>query len=260
MINTIKQTLKRIPFLSDIARRLYLKIKTPINSTTYWIEKISNKSDFNVVQIGSNDGKTGDPIFGLIKKNKRWKVLFVEPVPYLFERLKNNYKDEPRFRFENVAINDGSKQIFYWVNKAANKNFPDLPEWYDQLGSFNKNHILKHLNGKLEDYITESEIQGISLGDLFKKYNIDDFDFLHIDTEGYDWKILSQLDLNKYSPLLILFEHTHLLDSERELSIKFLNEHYFIFVFGGDFLCLRRGNNILSKKDLDLIKNVSIQQ
>jgi hypothetical protein len=40
--------------------------------------------------------------------------------------------------------------------------------------------------------------------DLFERHSLNAIDLLHIDTEGADFKVLSQLNLNKYRPKVIL--------------------------------------------------------
>ncbi len=249
----LKQFIKRIPIIGALIRLMYRKWIGYKNFPTFWVNKHLKNTDLNIVQIGSNDGVTGDPIFKLIKKNKRWRVVFVEPIPYLFERLKKNYHNDSRFVFENVAINDGSNQIFYYVNEDADKHIANLPYWYDQLGSFKKENILRHLDGILEPYIIEKEIRGLKLNDLLTKNKISSLDLLHIDTEGYDYKILSQLDLKRYSPIVILFEYEHLQDSEQKEAVTFLKEKYYIFVFDGDFLCIAK--NKLNKNDLIVLRD-----
>jgi FkbM family methyltransferase len=243
----IKQFIKRIPIVGDLMKSIYKRLKPNKNLPTFWINKYLKDSVLNIVQIGSNDGVTGDPIFELVRENKGWKVLFVEPVPYLFDRLKMNYNLDSRFIFENVAINDGTNQVFYSVKEDANKQIANLPSWYDQLGSFKRENIIKHLDGILEPYILETNVRGLTLNQLLTKNNISNLDLLHIDTEGYDYKILSQLDLKKYNPTIILFEHQHLQDSEKKEAVIFLKENYYIFRFGGDFLCIAK--NKLSKSD-----------
>src|SRR2546422_396902 len=77
-----------------------------------------------------NDGKTGDPIHSLLADHPSWHALLVEPVPLLFERLKRNYTDASRFRFENVAITErAGTSRFYYVDERAKENFPDLPTY-----------------------------------------------------------------------------------------------------------------------------------
>lgn len=240
--SNLKQGLKKIPVLGDllkfINRKLFIKKYAPYDAPSEWLNKLLKEDEAQIVQIGSNDGVQGDPIHGLLKTNAKWSALFVEPIPYLFEKLKKNYGNDSRFSFENVAINDGTTQTFFSVKEEAKKDLPDLPEWYDQLGSFNRENIVKHLDGVLEPYITETELTGMSLKELFHKNNIDDLTLLHIDTEGYDWKILSQLDLDDVKPKVILIEHKHLTRTERKSLVDFLKSDYLIFKLGGDLIAI----------------------
>jgi FkbM family methyltransferase len=246
----IRQKIKQIPFLGTYFIRIY-KILFP--DIHYLIERYLPSSDATILQIGSNDGKTGDPIFSLIKKYIKWKCIFVEPVPYLFNRLQNNYGTEPRFTFENVAINDGVEQTFYFVRNEAIEQFPDLPYWYDQLSSFIRSNITKHLNGILDPYIEEIKLEGITLSDLLEKNSINNIDLFHIDAEGYDWRILRQLPLNQLKPSIILYEHRHLGTKEKELSLAFLTSDYYIFFYSGDYLNIRK--DLMKKVDLIRLRN-----
>ena len=241
----------------------FSKIIKPIYNTffkkdkvTYWINQFLLSQEVSVVQIGSNDGKTGDPLFKLIKKNKHWRSLFVEPVPFIFNRLKQNYLNETRFKFENSAINDGKEQNFYWVDPVAQESIKNLPSWYNQLGSFNKEHILKHLDGQLEPFIKMSKIHSLKLTQLFDKYQLYKIELLHVDTEGYDWKIISQLDFSKLIPSIILFEHVHLKKEENLQALKFLLSNYHIFSFKGDYLCLKRDLNQNEKTVLNRLRKI----
>ncbi len=243
--------------LIHFEKRIFQKIFPNLYASAYWINKYLKNNDLSIVQIGSNDGVMGDPLFRLINKNKKWKVLFVEPVPYLFEKLKHNYKISSRFIFENVAINDGACQVFYSVKEDVNDKIPNLPIWIQGLGSFYKENITKHLNGILKSYIVETKIKGITLKELFERNRIDSIDLLHIDAEGYDWKVLSQLNLKKYSPTLILFEYNHLEEFERLEALMFLKDNYNIFILGNDCLCIRKDK--VKKKDLFYFRKTFIE-
>ncbi len=231
-IKTILARVKR-----KILKKSFLKDK---RLPAYWMDKLLPE-DAYLIQIGSNDGRTGDPLYPLLQKNKKWKALFVEPVPYSFEKLKNNYPDSHRFSFENVAINEGKTMDFFWVNSAAKKALPELPYWFDQLGSFDKQHILKHFDGALAPFIEATLLEGIDLNTLFNRNKVKQISVLHIDTEGYDWKILSQLELNRFQPKFILFEHHHLTDLERKAAARFLEKKYTVFSLGIDMLAVHNG-------------------
>ena len=256
-MNKYKRFIKQIPILGDFSIKFY-RILFPNKRISFWLGKYLPVGEAMIVQIGSNDGKTGDPIFHLLDKRKKWNAIFVEPVPYLYKRLKQNYNSESRFIFENVAINNGSEQVFYSIKQEAREKFPDLPLWFDQLGSFDKEIILKHLNGKLEPFIEETKLKGITLKNLLSKNSVSSIDLLHIDTEGYDWKILSQLELDNYKPSIILFEHKHLVKSEKKQSVEFQLADYYIFDFGADFLSIRK--DVIKKSDLSKIGNNMITQ
>ncbi|MEL6718066.1 MAG: FkbM family methyltransferase [Bacteroidota bacterium] len=209
--------------LARIKRKLRSKPYTKDKRyPAYWFNEMLGGSEAFLVQIGSNDGKTGDPLYPLFQKNKQWKGLLVEPIPYFFEKLQANYSNTTRFQLENVAINEGRKMTFYWVDQKAKINFPDLPFWFEQLGSFDKNHILKELGDKIQPYIQESDLEGITVDELLNRNEVSKIDILHIDAEGYDWKILSQFDLKRYCPKFILFEFHHLDDIELNNTLIFL--------------------------------------
>ncbi|EON77404.1 hypothetical protein ADIS_2118 [Lunatimonas lonarensis] len=220
---------------------------------TSWISKAIPSQHASVVQIGSNDGKTRDPLYPLMKERIGWRGLFVEPVPYLLRRLRDNYMslDSPeRFRFYNGAVNDGSKGEFFYVDRHAKYVIPDLPEWYDQIGSFDRQHILNHLGGILAPFIKELELAGSTLQGLLDKFQIDHVDLLHIDTEGYDWVILSQLNLERYRPSVILFEYKHLNETDLNRAVAHVSDRYEIFRFKNDLFCLLRERHGLLNDDL----------
>lgn len=166
----------------------------------------------------------------MIKCNTSWSGIFVEPVNYLFSRLKDNYNNESRFIFENVAIgyrNQNAK--FYYISEDAKDKLGDmLPAWYDQLGSFNRDHIVKHMNGILEPYILQKEVQSIHMEDLLNLNNVDRVDLLHIDTEGYDYVVLSQFDFEKYRPLVVMYEHKHLVKEDKVKARRLMKKYGYI--------------------------------
>ncbi|PHN08596.1 FkbM family methyltransferase [Flavilitoribacter nigricans] len=206
----------------------------------YWIDRLLGKQDAWLVQIGSNDGKTGDPFYPLLAKNRQWRALFVEPIPFFFKKLRENYPDTQRFRFENAAVNSGEKLPFYWLSPEVNSEFPDLPYWYEQLGSFDREHIVRQVKPEVIPYIVSETIEGISLPDLLVRHEIKGIDILHIDAEGYDWQILSQLDLQRFQPAFILYEFHHLSPADQAAAAAFLQEKYAHFYVGIDAFAVHR--------------------
>jgi hypothetical protein len=55
-----------------------------------------------------------------------------------------------------------------------------------------------------------------------RRHNVERIDVIVIDAEGYDYQILSQIDLVSYRPDLIIYEQTNLLGPERRAAMEFL--------------------------------------
>ena len=162
------------------------------------------------VQIGSNDGVSGDPLNPLAISNPRWRGIFVEPVKFLFERLRRTYGDSGRFIFENVAVSTdtGTRPFHYLAEDAQDRCGGVLPCWWSQLGSLDRGHIVRALGAQVEAFIVSVDVACLTLPDLLARHAVGRIDLLHIDAEGADAMILSQLDLALHSPRAILFEHT----------------------------------------------------
>jgi FkbM family methyltransferase len=201
---------------------------------------IGGRKDLFIVEIGSNDGKSGDPLFPLIRSHRSWQALFVEPVPFLFEQLRRNHGDNPRFRYEQVAISEQAQTMpFYYVSPDVRREVPHLPPFLEQLGSFYRANVEKHMTDELDRFIIEMPVEAVTLSTVLDRQKVDRIDVLLIDTEGHDWHVLKQLDLARYSPLIILFEHKFLSPEDKAASREFLSA-YEIIDLGYDYLCRRR--------------------
>jgi FkbM family methyltransferase len=159
-------------------------------------------------QIGAHIGKTdNDHIFNNNCINK--SIILIEPVPYLFDQLKINYTDKINtntITFLNIAVsnNDGNLNLFV---PSINNDFTKYPSWASQLASTNEVHIKTHIPNLLVDKIT---VPCYKLNTLIRTMNISHIENLLVDTEGHDYDILMDLDLNILKPITIRFEHKHM--------------------------------------------------
>jgi len=237
----IKESLRKLPFYGAGKRvyRLFRKSDPTIQDRI--LKAVGGKARVFFVQVGSNDGLQGDPIHDLIAGHENWSGIFIEPIDFLFQRLRKNYGEAERFVFENVAIGTekGSK-TFYYVSEKAKAEL-DLPYWHDQLGSFDKAHITRALGDQMGPYIVEEEVECLPLQDVFDRNSVEAIDLVHIDTEGFDYKVLSQIDLQRYKPSAILFEHHLLSDEEFFAARKLLRgTGYRLLQYGNDTLAIRK--------------------
>lgn len=205
----------------------------------WWLSAVCH-SPASIVQIGANDGMQEDIVARFLKRHPESQAVFVEPVPYLFERLEKSVSRFPGSRAINCAVNEGSDAEFYWVDPVARTKHPDLPDWIEQLGSFDRAHILGHLSGALEPFVQSSTVRGMRLMDLLAETGWSGIDLLHVDCEGYDWRVVSQLDFARTVPRVVWFEHKHLSAADKSESIAFLKTRYAVFDLGSDILALER--------------------
>lgn len=220
------QRLKRVPLVRGAAR-VYrsLLYPSPQEQVTRVLRKVLGGRPCFFLQIGANDG-SGDPISELIAANPDWTGMFVEPVGFVFERLKRHHGDSNRFIFENVAVGatTGEREFFY-VSEDASARLDDLPVWHHELGSFDRSHIVKHLGPRIEPFIVAERIPCVRVAELLAKHDVDRIDLLSIDIEGFDYEVLSQIDLAAHRPSVIVFEHLHLSNDERRSAIALLDDH-----------------------------------
>jgi FkbM family methyltransferase len=198
--------------------------------------RLLSKSKVKFVQIGANDGVKNDPVHGFIRKY-RWSGVLVEPVPEIMEKLKKAYAGTHDLIFENLGIAGQSGTLdFYFLPAEYNE-----PDWLQQIGTFDKGAI--HLNlanfpnllGKIET----RQIKTLTLKELMDKNKISKTDLLIIDAEGFEYKILVQLDQLREKPSFILFEWGCMNDTDQHHLYDFLkSQTYQLYSSGGDILAV----------------------
>ena len=164
--------------------------------------------DFGLVVIGAHFGVW---LESEITKYQNQNILLVEPVPYNYNILKDNFKDSKNIHIcTNAIFSENKLDKFYYVNKNSIAKLGK--HWASGIGSFNKNHILEHKTKrfKIEDHdIVETEIEFITFDSLIKKYSIKSIDKLQIDVEGAEYEILKSIDFKDIEIKSIQFESKH---------------------------------------------------
>ena len=161
-----------------------------------------------IIQIGSHIGNTeNDPIYKDVDETT--KLYLVEPVPYLFRQLQENYKnkfkDINNIVFINKAVSDYIGEIEFNIPSERN-DFSKFPYWATQIGSVNPTHIKDHIPDLEVDTI---KVATTTIDDIIKEHNIKEIDLLHTDTEGHDYNILMNYSFI-IKPKQVLFEHKHI--------------------------------------------------
>lgn len=228
----MKLLLKRSHYFWRIYLILFKNKLSHLERVLYTL--FSKKQISSIVQVGSNDGISGDPLFKFIKAFKI-KSILIEPIPFLYQNLKRNYKKSTNIVFLNIAISESNSfmKIYFFTNVLEN----NYPKWLLQLGSFNENHS----NQLIDTYpkLTQNNItvNTLSLNNLFNNYFTPDL--LHIDTEGYDYEIIKSLKFMQFKPKFILYENVHLSIKDKDDCLNLLKSNgYTISHFNDDSLAI----------------------
>ena len=201
--------------------------------------------DFGLVVIGAHFGVW---LESEITKYQNQNILLVEPVPYNYNKLKDNFKNTKNVQIcTNAIFSENKLDKFYYVNENSISKLGK--HWASGIGSFNKDHILNHktkrFNIKPED-IDEIEIKFITFDDLIENYSIQSIDKLQIDVEGAEFEILNSINYKKININSIQFESKHFDGTFKEgEKLKKIKKK---LVFEGYNLKQIDEENILAKK------------
>lgn len=183
---------------------------------------------FFFVQVGANDGLTGDPICEFVQRY-HWRGLLLEPQPEVFGELTENYKKEPQLILENAAVGEQVETLSMYTVTGSS-----------YLGSFDRKALTRRVSD--QSRIVEIPVQVTTFATLAKKHEIDHVDLLMIDTEGFDFEII-KLALNSEfpAPRLIRYEHLHLSTPDRKACTKLLvKQGYQLLRDGRDTIAFRK--------------------
>jgi len=195
---------------------------------------IKNKIVNSIIQIGANDGNRFDDLSPFIKKYNL-KSILVEPIKENFEDLKKNYNGFENIFFENSAISVDDEISFLYKVKLKYINM--YGEHIKGISSFNIEHLTNHGVKKL--HIEKEKINSISIKELLIKYELENFDLLFLDAEGYDGNIVNDFLINSSIRPYIIFEYIHINNNIFKILIqKLTNNNYHLFSINENIICI----------------------
>ncbi len=195
-----------------------------------------------VLQIGSNDGLSGDPLHKLVSQNPHWRAVFVEPIAGIFSRLRKNYGENPRFTFINAAVSEtcGMLTLYFIDIPELNRRKIMHPDWIDQLATTDRSSLERCDAGRYKECIQSIDVDCIDGPELLRRAGSRNIDILHIDAEGHDWVILQTVLGAGVTPSIILVEHACLDVEIKSRMEQLLRAHYRVRNLGRDFLCVAK--------------------
>jgi FkbM family methyltransferase len=192
------------------------------------IEHLADDGDRPVrfVQVGANDGRSGDPLRELIAAGRLQGVL-VEPQPEPFERLRKRLDDVDGLRFVRAAITEQDGPVTLYTDPERST-----------LGTLEPD---RNLIRDRRRRAVELSVEGLTFASLTDRHDIDGFELLQLDTEGFDYKILRQVPLDEHGVQVVNLEYYCLPVAERRAAGELLERAGFALLYGeADLLAVRR--------------------
>lgn len=161
-----------------------------------------------ILQIGAHVGNTwNDSIFPHVDTTT--KLFLVEPIPYLFTILQDNYRkklnDIRNITFINKAVSNQVGSLTLTIPLPEN-DFSALPAHASQLASVHPLHALIHVPNLK---VGKVSVEATTIDAILDEYGIQQLDLLNVDTEGHDYAILIEYSF-KVKPKQVIFEHVHM--------------------------------------------------
>jgi len=145
-----------------------------------------------VIDVGASGNYSAASLLTL---NENWQGLLFEPDPRSYNRLVETYKNNKAVIILNKAVSNIEGKLEFLLH----------PE--PTLSSLEANTTWYKTDTKLE----RIQIEVVKLGKILAEQNIPlDFDFLKIDAEGFDYRILENLFIESlFRPYIIMHEIQH---------------------------------------------------
>lgn len=192
-----------------------------------------NMKDVFVLNIGSMDGVLFDEMYAYTLMYN-FRGLYVEPIPYLFEKLKKNMLSSGNL-FENSAIMDydGETEMLM-INSDAIDDGTVNSCFYGMSAVYPPRNGLASEGDKatVEKFGSKIKVPCITFDTLLHRHNILSFDVVKMDAEGYDYQIFKQIDINKYKPKIIRLEWINLSKDEYDCMIETLDKNNYVYEIG----------------------------
>jgi len=133
----------------------------------------------------------------------------------------------------NIDLSKTSIDLFKMVRgrdinlNVAVSNFDGETSYYEN-SPINQQNSLSKINNQQ----TEIKIKCRTLNSIIQQNNLDNFDYLNIDVEGSELKVIQGINLTKYHPNLITIENNDLLprDYYKDDVYKILTSNNYVFI------------------------------
>lgn len=198
--------------------------------------------DVRFVQVGAMDGVSFDDFHGYVRMYG-WAGLLVEPMPWHFERLRAAYAcldpDGTRYRFERAAIAEADGTLRMLAIDPAAVDDGRVAACFGGMSAIwpPRNGLASEGDAAVvAQWGRAIDVPSLSLATLLTRHDVRRIDVLCIDAEGWDFRILRQLDVSRWRPLVIRCEWVNLDADEQRQVLEWLHERDYVTCVSGQNL------------------------
>lgn len=153
--------------------------------------------------IGTHDGEFGEWVPCVL--NKLSKVVLVEASQKQFEKLFENYHKNELVTFVNQLITpEGGEVEFFEGGEGYTNSVVES--------------VIRHWE---TEEIQSTKRQSININTLINNHFQGGFDWLHLDVEGLDDKLIMGIEDQKMIPNLVIFEDYNLINERKTLIYEY---------------------------------------
>jgi len=189
------------------------------NDTLTCHQAITSPMDYDFIEIGTSDFATE-----IQKAKDGMKGISIDMIPELLDRL----PDKKNVIKVCWGISDvgADFQQFYVPQEDRVKH--GLPKWIDGCGTLERPHpiVSRFLTKRnLLHLIKHRKCEVHTFTDLVEKFHIKSVEYLKIDVEGHDPRVIKSVMESGILPKRIKYEHVHTSTEDRERTIQLLTKN-----------------------------------
>lgn len=148
------------------------------------------------LDIGANDGVTLSNVRALAELG--WRGNLIEPSKTAYDKAIDNYKDYKNIYIYNCAISDKTGHFDFYESGEHLGNGD-----YSLLSSLKEDETKRWT----KEQFTKTTVNSFTFRDWLNMSKHQYFDFISIDAEGYDYEILTQINLKRLKVKMFCVEH-----------------------------------------------------
>lgn len=197
---------------------------------------------FSFLSAGASDGVIADPVYPLLE---RWggRGVAAEPVPYVFERLVQNYAHHPEVTCLPAAIASQPGTVDFWYVEPGHSGLEYIAQ---AMGTSTREHLLYTIErlqqitnlqpdpmhhpahppvvdqfsgsgmpSDLDTYVRSVPVEALTFDEILARGGLDQVDLVNLDVEGLDYAIFTTVDWPRWRPAVIVIETYEMTETER---------------------------------------------